>query len=125
MSDMLERARAHFDRMRNQKIAVPEWADEDGAGGEVYFAPVTLRQRQKLAARAGDKNDARLMAFAVILFARKADGSPAFEDTPATLKVFENALDPKVIARVATAILGGDRGKGDEDGDEDGDDLGN
>ena len=86
-----------------------------GAPVEVWFAPVTLRQRQKLNARVSGDNPARLMALCVILFAKRANGEPLFEDTPATLKAFENEVDPAVIARIATAMLG----------TSDGDDLGN
>jgi hypothetical protein len=71
MSDILDLARAHYERMRNQKLEIPEWSAQDGKPAEVYFSPLALRQRQKLAARAGDNNPARTMALAVILFARR------------------------------------------------------
>lgn len=106
MTDILDHARAHYQRMQNQRLEIPEWGDEDGKPAEVYFAPVTLRQRQKLNARAGDNNPGRTLALAVILFARKADGSPLFPDTAATLKSFENEVDPAVLARIGVAMLG-------------------
>lgn len=106
MSDILTLARAHYDGMRNQLIEVPEWAPEGGAPLAVHYAPLSLRQRQKLTARAGEGNPARLMALCVILFAKDEAGAPLFEDTPATLKAFENEIAPAVIARIASAMLG-------------------
>lgn len=79
MSDILTLARAHYGRMRNQKIEIPEWSGEDGAPAVIHFSPLTLRQRQKLNARAGADNPARVMALAVILFALDAEGKPLFE----------------------------------------------
>lgn len=121
MSDILDLARAHYSRMRNQKLEIPEWAGEDGAPAEITFSPLTLRQRQKLQARVNGDNPARLMALCVILFAKRADGSALFEDTPATLKAMENDISPAVIARIAAAMMGGS----DEADGPDGDPLGN
>lgn len=115
MSDVLDLARAHYERMRNQNLEIPEWSPEGGAPFEIFYSPLTLRQRQRLNARVNGENPARLMALAVILFARKANGDPLFEDSPATLKAIENEVAPAVIAKIAGAMLG----------TSDGDDLGN
>ncbi|TPE52591.1 hypothetical protein [Amaricoccus solimangrovi] len=106
MSDILTHARAHYGRMRDQTIEIPEWSAEDGAPLVVHFSPLTLRQRQKLNARAGTDNPGRLMALAVILFARDAEGKPLLEDTAPTLAALEGEVAPVVIARIAGAMLG-------------------
>lgn len=105
MSDLLDRARAHFERMSKQKVEVPEWGDEEGNPAEIVFAPLTLRDRQVLRQRAGD-SEAKLMLFVVMLHAKKADGTPWFTDSPATIKALEREVDPAIIARVAARMLG-------------------
>jgi hypothetical protein len=104
MSDILTAARGHFERLRRQTVEVPEWG-EDGAPAVLYFDPPTLRQRHIVKHRANG-NEARLLALAVILWAKDADGKPAFTDDAITLGAFETELDPAVIARVAGCLLG-------------------
>lgn len=106
MSDILALARAHYGRMRNQTIEISEWSGEDGAPAVIHFSPLTLRQRQKLNARAGADNPARVMALAVILFALDVEGKPLFEDSASTLAALESDVAPAVIARIAGAMLG-------------------
>lgn len=106
MSDLLVLARAHYGRLRGQTIEIPEWAGEDGAPAVIHFSPLTLRQRQKLNARAGADNPARVMSLAVILFALDAEGAPVFEDNASTLAALESDVSPAVIARIAGAMLG-------------------
>jgi hypothetical protein len=104
MSDILAAARAHYDRLRGQTVEVPEWGTE-GVPAVVHFDPPTLRARQALQHRA-NKSESRLMAFAVILWAKTADGTRMFKDDALTLAAFENDIDPAIIARVAGRMLG-------------------
>ncbi len=104
MSDILAAARGHFDRLRRQTVEVPEWGT-DGEPAVLHFDPPTLRQRQNLQHR-GNKNGARTLALAVIMWAKDADGKPVFKDDALTLAAFENEMDPAVIARVAGKMLG-------------------
>lgn len=111
MSDILALARTHYGRMRNQKIEIPEWSGEDGAPAVIHFSPLTLRQRQKLNARAGADNPARVMGLAVILFALDAEGKPLLGDSAPTLAALESDVAPAVIARIAGAMLGTTEGE--------------
>lgn len=106
---ILGHARAHFERLRGQRVEVPEWGDDAGPL-VVHFDPLSLRARQRLDARAGkvaggDVNRGRLVALVVILHARGADGALLFEDNAETLAAMENRVDPAVVARIAAAIL--------------------
>jgi hypothetical protein len=105
MSDILDAARAHFERMSKQRIEVAEWSSDPETPAVITFAPLTLRARQQLQARAKG-NEARLLALTVILHAKDEGGKPILPDTAETLKIVENEIDPKVLARIAAAILG-------------------
>lgn len=104
MSDVLSRAKAHYDRLRGQSIDVPEWG-EDGKPLKVYFDPITARQAQRIQTRAKG-SEALATVLAVICHAKDADGKPIFEDTPDTAAAFLNEVDPRVYARIGQAILG-------------------
>lgn len=104
MTGILERATAHFDRLRGQTVEVPEWG-ADGAPLVVHFDPLTLAQRQNIKRRFG-ASDARLTAGVVMLYARRADGSPLFEDSTATLESLMTGVAPDVLARVAMRMIG-------------------
>ena len=102
MSDVLDLARAHYQRMRNQKLEIPEWSPAGRRAVRGLFlaahpaaTPEIAGARRRRTTRPG------LMALCVILFAKRADGSALFEDTPATLKAIENDIAPAVIARIA------------------------
>lgn len=103
MSDILDRARAHFSNMGRRKVEVPEW----GIDGEpaVFYAPaLTLRDRQSVERRC--KNDvATRMILTVIMFLQKEDGTLAFADNASTRKALETEVDPAVVAALANAIL--------------------
>lgn len=101
--DILANARGHFDKMRNQKIEVPEWGDDEGPA-IMYFDPLSLAQRQSLQ-RQSKGNEARMLALCVILFAKNSDGKRYFENNADTNKAFDNDLDPAVVARVAGAMI--------------------
>lgn len=103
MSDILDRARAHFSNMGRRRVEVPEWG-EDGAPA-IFFAPsLTLRDRQSVERRC--KGDvATRMILTVIMFAQKEDGTRAFTDDASTRRAFETEVDPAVVARLAAAIL--------------------
>lgn len=99
---ILETARAHFDRLRGQSIEVPEWGlDGDKAA---TFDPPTLRIRQLIQHQAG-KSDARLSALTVIHCLKDRDGKRIFQNDAPTMAAFETQLDPVVIGRVAGRIL--------------------
>jgi hypothetical protein len=105
MSGVLDRATAHFDTLRGQKIEVPEWGDPLGEPLVLMFDPLTLAQRQNVQRR-WKGSDASQAAGAVMLYARTADGGKAFEDNLATLEALTSKVDPAVVARIAARMLG-------------------
>lgn len=100
--NILETARAHFDKLRGQTVEIPEWGmvGEDAA----TFDPPTLRVRQQIQHRSG-KSEARQMALVLILCLKGADGKKLFKDDAPTLAAMEAEVDPAVVARAAQKIL--------------------
>lgn len=100
---ILETARAHFDKMRGQSVEVPEWGmvGDDAA----RFDPPTLRTRQMIQHQAG-KSEARQMALTVVHCLKNAAGEKLFKNDAPTLATLESQVDPAVIARIAQRILG-------------------
>lgn len=100
---ILETARAHFDRMRGREIEVPEW----GMAGDnaATYDPPTLKVRQMIQSQAG-KSEARQMALTVIHCLKGKDGKAVFKNDAPTLAAMESQVDPAVIARTAQKILG-------------------
>lgn len=113
MSDVLQLATDHFDKLRGQKVEVPEWG-EDGAPLVIHFDPVSLLKRQQIQSQAKGK-EARMLALTVIKCAKFENGEAMFKDNAEVLGQFERKIDPKVVARIAAAMLQMT----------DGDDLGN
>lgn len=99
---ILDKARAHFDKMRGQTIEIPEW----GLTGEAAarFDPPTLRIRQAIQHRAG-KSESRQFATTVILCLKGKDGKPIFKDDAPTLAALEAEVDPQIVSRIFNRIL--------------------
>lgn len=100
---ILDAARAHFDNMRGQVIEVPEWGMTGDAAAR--YDPPSLRRRQAIQSQA-QKSEARMMALTVIHCLKDAEGAPIFKNDAPTLATLETKVDPAVVARVATKILG-------------------
>ncbi len=101
--NVLEKATAHFDKLRGQRIEIPEWdMIGDNAG---KFDPPTLTDRQNVQTRAG-KSQSRQFALTVITMLKDKGGKPVFEDDAETLTTLQSKVDPKVIARIYTKIMG-------------------
>lgn len=100
---ILETARAHFDNLRGQTVEVPEWGLIGDAAAR--YDPPSLRRRQAIQSQAG-KSEARQMALTVVHCLKGADGEPIFKNDAPTLAVLETKVDPAVVARVASKILG-------------------
>ncbi|MGX0875924.1 hypothetical protein ACSSV4_000596 [Roseovarius sp. MBR-154] len=106
MANALEALKAHYARMRSQKMAVPEITDpETGAPLVVYFDPPTNAQAQMVQARAGG-SDGRLTLYTVIYLAKDAEGKRLFEDDAPTVKALSEDVDGGVLARIAARIMG-------------------
>lgn len=102
---ILAAAAAHYDSLRGQKIAVPEWGVPGQLVPVIYYDPITASQAQNVQGRAKG-NEARAVALAVMLLAKDESGAPLFEDDTGTLAYLMNKVDPRVTARIGKAILG-------------------
>lgn len=99
---IIDRARAHYASHGTQSIDVPEWGDESGPL-MVYWTPITLAERQKIANRAKDGQTQDAMAYAVIIKARDGKGDLLFtlDDKHALI----HGVDATVVDRLAAAML--------------------
>lgn len=105
MSAILDKARAHFERMSSRRaIEVPEWG-EPGEPAILYVPGLSLANRQAIERRSKNDPVNRLIS-TVIMFTQNEDGTRAFADDAATRRMFETEIAPEVIARLANAILG-------------------
>ncbi|MEO0682319.1 MAG: hypothetical protein AAF192_18105 [Pseudomonadota bacterium] len=104
MTDVLDRARAHFDAMRGRRLEVPEWGDDAGPL-VVYADPLTLADRQALA-KSGKGDDFKTSILAVIRHAKTAGGDRLFAEEFDARKVLETEADPAVILKIAQFIGG-------------------
>ena len=101
MSDILRRAREHFEGQKNRTVAVPEW----GAPGEpliIHFDAMNMRERRKVFEKAA-KNDLSASVDALILMARDAHGRKLFTEDHRHPLMTE--VDSAVVARIAAQIM--------------------
>lgn len=99
--NILDRAKAHFDKQEIKRIEVPEWGDEDGNPAVITAEPFTLADRKSLAKFAGD-DDMEFLVRLVIMKALDENGKKLFDlsDKPTLM----NKVDPTVILRIANLI---------------------
>lgn len=98
MSDLLDIARRHFDAEGLKAVDVPEW------GVAVYFKPETPSEAADIASRFGVSGVKATIA-AVMMRARREDGSAYFEDRGyQTLNALMTGADFEVIERVHAAM---------------------
>lgn len=101
---ILDNAKIHFKQAISQEmesIDVPEW------GTTVYFKrSATLKETEVVVALHKENKIAEALVMTLVLRARDADGNKMFK----TADKFDlmNNVDPKVVTRVATAILNSD-----------------
>ena len=92
----------HFRSLQDQRMEVPEWADESGRPAVVCFSPLTLEERDRLDGYSG----AEFLARVLIMKARGEDGKPLF--TVADLQMLRHSASPAVVARIANRIVNAD-----------------
>ena len=97
MSDVLDKALAHFEGDRIVAVDVPEWETT------VHVRKLSLRQEWKLDE---EKNASRRIAKTVIQSAFDAKGNPLFTDDVDTLAKLEGSVDPDVLLRITRAARG-------------------
>lgn len=96
--DILQKIKADYDGKKMRKVAVPEW------DAEIYFNPLTLAERKRIAKGHDPKDDAGLTVSLLIEKALDADGKRIFDGSAETRAALEGATDAAVIARVVTQM---------------------
>lgn len=102
MSEILERAKAHFrDKVGEtlNSVEVPEW------GTTIYFKPASLEQQNKIYKYIREGSLESLVE-TIIVRALNEGGKRLF--TPANRLEFMKHVDPEVISRICEAMGGDD-----------------
>lgn len=103
MTNVLEKALAHFAERKDSTVEIPEW------GVTVHYSPLGMAERQRIvgAIRGGADNVSFTQAKMVAEKSRDGDGKPLFgEATPETIRKLQYEVDPNILDRIARAILG-------------------
>ncbi len=79
MSDVLARARAHFDSYKARPVEIAEWLDDAGKPTVCFIKPLTMGDRRKLDRKHADDANERMVTI-VIRNAVDADGEALFEE---------------------------------------------
>lgn len=110
MSNLIERAKAHFSEQPVRHIDVPEW----GTGGKplrVHCRPLSIASRRKCwRNEAGETVDGTVACVRAVLFqALDTSGSRLFDDMDEKALMYD--VDSDVVARIGAFILGFSAGK--------------
>lgn len=100
---ILDRARLHFAGDEPRRIDVPEWGEAPDQPLVLFAKPVTMADKQLLHNRYKSGGLQEMYAHALVLKARNADGTPAF-DLGDKRELMHHA-DPSVVERIAQQIL--------------------
>lgn len=100
---ILDRARLHFRADELRRIEVPEWGETPDAPLVLMAAPVTLADKQLLHNRYKAGGLQEMYVHALVLKARKPDGSAAFD--LGDKRALMTGADPVVVERIVEAIL--------------------
>ena len=98
---IIDRAKSHFESIGVQSIEVPEWnlVGEDA----IYVKPFTLIEKDEIFKGASD-NSLTVLIDVIVKKALTREGKLMF-DLEAKIKM-KRFVDPDIISRVATEILG-------------------
>jgi len=105
MSNILERAKAHYAEIERKTIDVPEWG-EPGKPLVVTCTPLTVAERRKIFkvdAKGHAPDGATACVRAVVLKACDKDGKRLFSDLDEHDLTY--SVDSGVVGRIAGAIL--------------------
>lgn len=105
MNDVLKTLTGHYDRLRGQTFTVPGVTRSDGTPLVIHFDPPTNADAQKIAARAGVRDDARITLYTVIYLAKNPDGSAMFSDDAETVQALSENVPGRVLSQIAGAIM--------------------
>lgn len=102
---LIDVAKSHFEKLGTQSITIDEWLDEDGKPCTIYWTPITLSEKNKIAQKTGGNvlADASVLADIVIWKALDKDGKKllSIEDKLALM----HKVDSEVLARIANAMV--------------------
>ena len=104
----IEMATSHLRRLidENKTIPVKEWVDENNKPLEIYYAPLSLWERDKVEEKSNE-SELRMAVHVVIMKAKDKNGNPLFtEDDFDTLY---RGAESQVVAKIAKTILGTQR----------------
>ena len=104
-SAILATAKAHFYKMQNQEIEIPEWSEDQNKPLVAYYSAPSLKIRQEITKRSKGQ-ESRQMALTLILCLEDEERNKMFADNAENLAALISDVDPAVIARVAKTILG-------------------
>jgi len=108
----IDSAKAHFAGFGIQQLEVPEWG-EDGKPLIVYWKPMTLAEKQRLATVGEQDGYLARLADCLILKGLDAEGKKLF--TLEHKHALRHSVDPDVLARIVTRMMAapaaGDLGK--------------
>lgn len=105
MSDTLNALTTHYDRLRNQRFTVPGVTRADGKPLVIHFDPPTNADGQRIRARAGVADEAKITLYTVIHLAKDENGKRLFEDNAETVKALTENVPGRVLAQIANAIM--------------------
>jgi hypothetical protein len=99
---LIERVAAHFDAPGVQSVEVPEWGEE-GKPLVIYWKPITLQEKQRLATVGMEQGMVVRLVEALIIKALDAEGNKLFDlaDKATLLR----RADPEVVARIVTQMM--------------------
>lgn len=102
MTDLLAKITADFDKKKMRHVAVPEW------DCTIYFNPLTLSERKRIATGHKPDDEAGLMVSLLIEKALDGEGKPLFQANANTRATLEGGADAAVVARVVTSMGAGE-----------------
>ena len=96
MSDILDKAKEHFQAIDRKIIYVPEWDQT------IYSKPLTLADKRILT-RNTKPDDVTMFADVLILKAEDKEGKKLY--TLENKQTLMRSVDPEIVARIAQQIL--------------------
>ena len=116
MSDILNRAKAHYAELPRREMLVPEWGDDSGPL-KITWAPLTVRDRERIYApdeKGRGPTGGEVQIRCLIIKACDANSRKLFDAMSEHALRYE--VDSAVVGRIANAIQFGD-GLVTKDGD--------
>ena len=101
MSNILERAKAHFKNQTVTRIEVPEWG-ENGVPLIIYSTPFTLAEKDRIF-KGSQEQSLKVLVDCIILKAKDDKGDSIF--TLEHKRDLMNSVSPDVIVRISNEMI--------------------